>query len=68
MKKAATELRVKAVEELEKEAQTLRAEIAKMSIESKVKPEKDTNIVFKKRKRLAVVLTMITQKNLGINK
>ncbi len=68
MRKAAKELRVKTVEELEKEAQTLRGEIAKMAIEAKIKPEKDTNTIFKKRKRLAVVLTMITQKNLGINK
>lgn len=68
MKKAANELRAKTIEELQKEEQTLRAEIAKMSIEAKVKPEKDTNTIFKKRRRLAVVLTMITQKNLGINK
>jgi ribosomal protein L29 len=68
MRKAAKELRVKTIEELEKESQTLRAEIAKMAIESKIKPEKDSNTVFKKRKRLAVILTMISQKNLGINK
>lgn len=67
MKKVAKELRAKTVEELEKEAQTLRAEIAKMNIEQKVKVEKDSNLLHKKKKRLAVVLTLITQNNLGIN-
>lgn len=68
MKKAAKELRPKTVEELQKEAQTLREEIAKMTIEKNIKEEKDTNALFKKKKRLAVVLTLITQKNLGITK
>ncbi len=68
MKKAAKELRPKTIEELQKEAQTLRDEIAKMTIEKAVKPEKDTNALFKKKKRLAVVLTLINQKNLGITK
>lgn len=67
MKKVAKEVRAKSVEELEKEAQVLRAEIAKMTIEKKIKVEKDTNILFKKKKRLAVILTIMTQKNLGIN-
>jgi ribosomal protein L29 len=68
MKKAAKELRTKSIEELSKEVQNLRTEIAKMSIEKPVKPEKDTNLLHRKKKRLAVALTMITQKNLGINK
>ena len=68
MKKAAKELRAKSVEELAKEVQTLRSEIAKMTIEKNVKVEKDTNLLHKKKKRLAVALTMISQKNLGINK
>lgn len=68
MKKAAKELRAKSVEELAKEVQTLRSEIAKLTIEERIKPQKDTNLLFKKKKRLAVALTMISQKNLGINK
>ena len=68
MKKTANELRAKSAEELKKEEISLRAEIAKLSIEKNIKPEKDSNLIFKKKKRLAVVLTMITQKNLGITK
>lgn len=68
MKKTVTELQVKSVQELEKEAQTLRDEIAKLTIESKVKPEKNTNLSFNKKRRLAVILTLVTQKNLGITK
>ncbi len=66
MKKTTKDLIGKSVEELEKEVQTLRADYAKMISYRKIKPEKDTNLIVKKQKRLAVALTLITQKNLGV--
>ena len=66
MKKLTKELQGKDISELEKEVQSLRKEIAKLKIERKVKPPKDTNLIRKKEKRLASILTMITQKELGV--
>jgi ribosomal protein L29 len=68
MKKLTKELQTKSVKDLEKEAETLHTEIAKLSVERKVKPEKDTNLITKKRKRLAVILTLMGQKKLEIQK
>lgn len=62
MKKLTKDLQEKTIIELEKEAQTLRQEIGKLSIERKVRPEKDTNLIFKKKKQLAVMLTLIQEK------
>lgn len=62
MKKLTKELNDKSVSELQKEAQTLREDIAKARLESKANPPKDSNSIAKKSKRLAVVLTLITQK------
>jgi len=62
MKKTTKELQVKSVEDLVKEANVLRLEIAKMGLEHGIKPQKDTNTMVKKRKRLAAILTMITNK------
>jgi len=53
------ELRNKAVRELKKEIDQIREEMAKLRLNSKVNPVKDTNLVMKKRKRLAVILTII---------
>lgn len=61
MKKAAKELRSKSIQDMHKEVQTLRTEIARLKVEKKVKPQKDTNLIAKKQKRLAVVLTLINQ-------
>ncbi len=66
MKKITKEYTNKTAEELKKEAESLRKEIAKLEIERQAKPQKDTNMIFKKKKRLAVVLTTIRQKELGI--
>ena len=68
MKKHIKELQAKTVVDLQKEIGTLRAEIAKFKVESKVKPQKDSNIIKKKEKQLAHILTVITQKELGISK
>lgn len=62
MKKLTKELNDKNLSQLEKDALTLREEINKMLLESKVNPSKDTNLIVKKKKRLAVALTLITQK------
>lgn len=62
MKKQNRDLVQKSVEELQKEAKTLRDDMAKLHVESRVKPEKDTNSSRKKQKRLAVVLTLINTK------
>ena len=49
--------------ELIKEAQLLREEIAKLQLSFKSNPAKDTNLLMKKRKQLAVLLTVFTEKN-----
>ena len=68
MKKHISDLQGKSLEELNKEVATIRSEIAKMKVEAKVKPQKDTNVIKKKEKYLARILTVITQKQLGISK
>ncbi len=55
-------LRDKKVAELLKDEGVLRNEIAKLIVEQKVNPSKDTNQVWKKRKELAVLLTIINEK------
>ena len=62
MKNIRSEFKGKAVGELEKEVGKLREEMAKLKFEIKVNPPKDTNALFKKRKRLAVVLTLMGEK------
>jgi ribosomal protein L29 len=62
MKKLVKQYQSKTLNELEKERQVLSEEIAKLKITSKVNPQKDTNLIFKKRKQLAVLLTVISEK------
>lgn len=66
MKKVTKECINKTVEELKKEVESLHRDIAKFEIEKKAKPQKDTNMIFKMKKRLAVIMTVIRQKELGI--
>lgn len=61
-KKEKEQLRARSVKQLEKEAAELRREIAKLKLAFKINPPKDTNILVKKRKRLAVILTIIGEK------
>ena len=68
MKKLITELTAKTSQELDKEVADLRLEIAKLIVESKAKPQKDTNTIKKKQKRIAYILTVKRQKELGITK
>jgi ribosomal protein L29 len=62
MKKFITELQSKNTKDLEKEIVSLRVELAKDRLNAKVNPAKDTNALFKKRKRLAKLLTVVSQK------
>jgi ribosomal protein L29 len=61
-KKEIEELKTYTVEELKKKVGELREEITKLGLDFKVNPPKDTNTLVKKRKRLAVILTIISEK------
>ncbi|MBI4009040.1 hypothetical protein HY357_02305 [Candidatus Roizmanbacteria bacterium] len=62
MKKETSEYKAKTIDILIKEAEKLRTDIAKETLELKVKPLKDTNSLLKKRKKLALILTILTEK------
>jgi ribosomal protein L29 len=62
MNKQLKEIKDKSIKELENETRILREEIAREKLEAKVNPPKDVNALFKKKKKLAVVLTVISQK------
>ena len=62
MKKKKIEIKSKSIPELEKAEIKLREEIARLRLELKVNPAKDTNIIMKKRKELAVILTIMSKK------
>ncbi len=61
MKKAIQELQTKKIAELEKELATLRTEVAKLKVEKKAKPEKDTNLIQKKQTKIAQLLTVMNK-------
>lgn len=61
MKKNTSELKKKTAKELQKDIQILREEIAKLSLEAKASPPKDSNLLVKKRKILARTLTVLTE-------
>ncbi len=52
----------KTSKELEKKVGLLREEIAKLVMSFKSNPPKDTNSLTKKRKQLAVLLTLLSEK------
>lgn len=62
MKKLTKDLRTKSIEELAKRESDLRQEIGKLTLEFKVNQPKNTNQLFRKRKELAVVLTLLQEK------
>lgn len=62
MSKRVSEIRKKSVQDLEKEAKRVEEEIAKLKLENTVNPAKDTNILIKKKKYLAVILTILGEK------
>lgn len=65
MKKTTNEFKNKSEKELSKQIEALRREITKEVIESKISPSKDTNSLTKKRKKLAVVMTVLRMKELS---
>lgn len=62
MKKIIKTYREKTSKELVKETYLLREEIAKLQLSFKGNPPKDTNLLMKKRKQLAVLLTVLAEK------
>lgn len=62
MSKYMKEMSQKTVQELEKSVADLRLELAKLTVEASVSPQKNTNMVPNKRKQLAVLLTALRQK------
>ncbi len=62
MKKHIKEIQGKSIKDLEQDIKTIRTEIATMIIQRKVNPQKDTNAIVKKRKHLAVLLTIYSEK------
>jgi ribosomal protein L29 len=64
MKKIVKEYKQKTIKELEKEKELLSQEIAKLKVSFKANPPKDTNLLIKKRKQLAVLLTVLSEKKL----
>ena len=62
MKQLKKDLKEKTIVELEKEAQKIREEVGRLRIEQKVKPQTNTNLIFNKRKQLAMVLTLLNEK------
>ena len=62
MKKITKIYHEKASKELVKDANLMREEIAKLQLSFKSNPPKDTNSLAKKRKQLAVILTILSEK------
>jgi|GEM_PF-2006146 len=64
MRKTTKKYQEKDVKELKKESLKLREEIAKLKLTNKMKPTKDSNLLIKKRKELAVLLTVLSEKEI----
>lgn len=62
-KKDILTIKDKSVKELQKEVLDLQNEIAKLKLENKINVPKDTNMLVKRKKRIAVLLTVINEKN-----
>jgi len=55
-------MRQKSVVELRKDAQKLKEDIAKTHIDATMNVQKDTNVISKMKRTLAVTLTVISEK------
>lgn len=62
MRKSVQDIHSKSVKDLEKEVASIRHDIAKTSLEQKVQPVKDTNVIKKKKHQLARTLTVLNDK------
>lgn len=67
MKKINNIYRSQSINDLLKVKSAVTLEIAKLRVESSVKPNKDTNLIGKKRRELAVINTFLQQKELGVD-
>ncbi len=67
MKKYVKENREKTVVQLNQLVHGLDMEITKLSLGAKTSPQKDTNLLVKKKKNLAVIKTLISQKETAGN-
>ncbi len=68
MKKNVAELIKKDVKVLQAQVRELRTELTKLDLGAKANPQKDVNLVSKKKKLLAVILTVLSQKRLEVKK
>ncbi|NTU73345.1 50S ribosomal protein L29 [Candidatus Roizmanbacteria bacterium] len=64
MRKSVSDLQAKSNKELQKEIETLRGEIAKGMLDLTTGTVKDMNAIEKKRKQLAVISTVLREKEL----
>jgi ribosomal protein L29 len=62
MKKVMNDLTGKSLSELEKESMALKAEMGKAQLDAVVNAPKDTNLISKKKQKLAQIETVLTQK------
>ncbi len=62
MNKSMSKIQQKSVAELNKDLAQLRSDITKITVESRLAPQKDSNLVTKKRKEIARILTVMNQK------
>lgn len=63
MRKITKQYNDKSIAELIKEVALVRGEIAKLQLERLVAPQKDSNSIDKKKKQLAVLLTLKAAKS-----
>ncbi len=63
MKKMTQDYIKKSAADLHKEIAETRAAIAKLQLEKKVSPQKDVNMIAKNKKKIAVLLTILSSKN-----
>lgn len=62
MKKDVTKLKSLSIVELDKESQKVRLEMSRVKLEWNVNKPKDSNVLSKKKRYLAQILTVQTQK------
>lgn len=62
MKKSIQKLDTKSIADLVKDEAKLRSEVAKLILERVVNPAKDTNMISKKKRELAQILTIMNVK------
>ena len=63
MRKLVQDIQSKSVKDLEKEIWSIRHDMAKTTLEQQAQPVKDSNVIPKKKKQLAILLTVLNDKN-----